>query len=127
MGAHLYILKCSDGSYYVGTTRATVERRVSEHNEGVHDGYTKARRPVSLAFSEYFEEIRDAIAMERQVKGWSRAKKEALIARDYDRLPELSRRRNGDRGKTPPRPSRRDAAHRPQDEEAFERPENGKE
>ena len=111
MGAHLYILRCSDGSYYVGTTRANVERRLSEHNEGVHDGYTKARRPVTLVFSEYFDEIRDAIAMERRVKGWSRAKKEALIAREYGRLPGLATRRV--RGaKTSPRPSRRDAVHR---------------
>ena len=117
MGAHLYILKCSDGSYYVGTTRAAVEYRVSEHNEGIHNGYTKSRRPVMLAFSEYFDRITDAIAAERQVKGWSRAKKEALIKRNYDLLPELSRRRNRDR--TPPRPSRRDAMHRPQDEEVF--------
>lgn len=55
------------------------------------DGYTSDRRPVELVFSEYFERILDAIAMERRIKGWSRAKKETLIAGDFDRLRELSR------------------------------------
>jgi len=75
-----------------------------------------------MVFAEEFEKITDAIAAERQVKGWSRAKKEALINRDYDRLPVLARRRN--RSEAPPRPSRRDAPHRSQDEEAWDRPES---
>ncbi len=62
------------------------EKRVSEHNLGVFDGYTKSRRPVTLVFSEHFERIADAIVFERQIKGWSRAKKEALIRRDWDAL-----------------------------------------
>jgi putative endonuclease len=77
-GAHLYILRCADGSYYVGTTRKSAEERISEHNAGLHGGYTSTRRPVALVFAQHFEIITDAIAAERQIKGWSRAKKEAL-------------------------------------------------
>ena len=93
MGAWLYILKCADGSYYTGTTRADLEKRVGEHQSGVFDGYTALRRPVKLVYSEYFERIVDAIAAERRIKGWSRAKKEALIAGDFQRLQVESRRR----------------------------------
>src|SRR5262249_28203776 len=78
-GAYLYIVRCADGSYYTGTARSGLEQRIAQHNTGVFDGYTAKRRPVVLVFSEWFEQITDAIAAERQVKGWSRAKKEALI------------------------------------------------
>ena len=90
LSAYLYILRCSDGSYYVGTTRAALEQRISQHNAGTFDGYTARRRPVILVFEEHFANITDAIAAERQVKGWRRDKKEALIRRDYDALRELS-------------------------------------
>ena len=53
-GAHLYILRCEDGSYYVGTSRKELETRVAEHNAGTYDGYTAQRRPVSLVFSAAF-------------------------------------------------------------------------
>jgi len=92
-GAHLYILRCADGSYYTGTARSGLEQRVAQHNAGAYDGYTAQRRPVTLVFSQWFDRITDAIAAERQVKGWSRAKKEALIRREFARLPELSKRR----------------------------------
>lgn len=92
-GAYLYILKCADGSYYTGTARSGLEQRVAEHNAGYYGGYTSQRRPVSLVFSQWFERITDAIAAEQQVKGWSRAKKEALIRGDFGTLPELSKRR----------------------------------
>ena len=92
MGAILYILRCSDGSYYVGTTRDSLERRVSEHQAGIHDGYTAYRRPVTLVFQQGFERIEDAVAAERQVKGWRREKKEALIRGDYPALPVLASR-----------------------------------
>ncbi len=91
--AWLYLLRCADGSYYCGTTRAGLERRVAQHNAGELAGYTASRRPVSLVFCQEFERIEDAISAERQVKGWSRAKKEALIAGDVLRLQSLSRRR----------------------------------
>ena len=91
-GAHVYLLRCADGSYYCGTARQGLERRVAEHNAGSFGGYTATRRPVTLVFSEWFERIIDAIAAERQIKGWSRAKKEALIRGDYDALRILSKR-----------------------------------
>jgi putative endonuclease len=89
----MYLLRCSDGSYYTGTARLGLEQRVAEHNAGTYDGYTAQRRPVTLVYSEWFDQITDAIAAERQVKGWSRAKKEALIRGDLDQLRELSKRR----------------------------------
>jgi len=79
----LYILECADGSYYVGTTRRPLEMRVAEHQRGSLGGYTAPRRPVKLVFAEHFERILDGIAAERQIKGWSRAKKAALIAGDF--------------------------------------------
>ena len=93
-GAFLYILRCADGKYYVGTTRKSLEERLAEHNSGVHEGFTVARRPVTLVFAQHFDTITDAVAAERQVKGWSRAKKEAMINCEWDRLPELARRRS---------------------------------
>ena len=98
-GAYLYIVQCSDGSYYSGTERSGLEQRVSEHNSGHYGGYTATRRPVSLVYSEWFEAITDAIAAERQVKGWSRAKKEALIRGDFQGLRALSQRRQPHRKK----------------------------
>jgi putative endonuclease len=92
-GAWLYILRCADGSYYVGTTRKSLDERLGEHNAGLYDGYTARRRPVTLVFAQHFEMITDAIAAERQVKGWSRAKKEALIAGNWERVAELAKRR----------------------------------
>lgn len=105
MGAWVYILRCSDKSYYVGTTRwIDPDRRLSEHRLGVSAAaYTASRRPVELVFAEYFERVSEAVALERQIKGWSRAKKEALIARDFDRLKILSRNRQDSGG--PARPS----------------------
>jgi putative endonuclease len=94
VGAWLYILLCADGSYYTGTTRTNLEFRIAQHQTGHFGGYTATRRPVVLVYSEYFDRIVDAKAAERQVKGWSRAKKEALIAGWLDLLPALSRRRS---------------------------------
>jgi putative endonuclease len=99
-GAYLYILRCADGSYYVGTTRKSVEERLGEHNTGLLGGYTTKRRPLMLAFAQHFVTITDAIAAERQVKGWSRAKKEALMRGDWGDVRRLAHRRG-------PHPSRR--------------------
>jgi putative endonuclease len=93
MTVFVYILRCRDGRYYVGSTRASLEKRVSEHNAGTYGGFTKSRRPVELVYSEAFDRITDAIAAERRLKGWSRAKKEALINGDFDRLTLLARNR----------------------------------
>ena len=71
------MLRCADGSYYVGTTRTTLEARLAQHERGTFDGFTARRRPVRLVFHEEFERITDAIAAERQIKNWSRVKKEA--------------------------------------------------
>ena len=108
MGAWLYILRCADGSYYTGTTRAEIQQRVTEHQAGRFPGFTARRRPVVLVYSEYFDQIVDAIAAERRIKGWSRAKKEALMNGDFQRISELARRRTGFR----PHGSRRVAARR---------------
>jgi putative endonuclease len=102
VSACLYILRCADGSYYVGTTVGSLDHRVAEHQAGAFDGYTALRRPVELVFHQHFERLDDAAAAERQVKGWRRDKKEALIRGDFAALPSLARR-----GETAVRPSRR--------------------
>jgi putative endonuclease len=90
LGAFVYMLRCRDGSYYVGTTRAALEERIAQHDAGTFDGYTAGRRAVSLVFHQEFDYIADAIAAERQLKGWTRAKKEALIRGDYPALRRLA-------------------------------------
>jgi putative endonuclease len=90
MGGFVYILVCRDGSYYVGCTSGSLEKRMAEHQAGTFDGYTAHRLPVSLVFQQSFELIDEAVAAERQIKGWRRAKKETLIRRDYPALPVLT-------------------------------------
>ncbi|HUL07942.1 MAG TPA: GIY-YIG nuclease family protein [Candidatus Acidoferrum sp.] len=90
----VYVLRCRDGSYYVGSARGdwnALERRVNEHNAGTYGGYTSSRRPLELVFNQEFQRITDAIAAERQIKGWSRAKKEALIRGDWAAVSQLAR------------------------------------
>ena len=89
----VYILKCSDGSYYTGST-SDIEKRLSEHQNSIIKGYTSKRLPVELVFSEYFEDVYDTITAERQIKGLSRRKKEALIIGDFNLLHELAECRN---------------------------------
>jgi putative endonuclease len=92
-GCWLHLLRCADGSFYTGTTRVDPDYRASQHNQGIDPAaYTYARRPVELVYGVHFERIVDAIAAERQVKGWSRAKKEALIRGEFERLPWLAKR-----------------------------------
>jgi putative endonuclease len=93
-GAFLYVLRCSDGSFYIGTTRTALEIRIAQHNAGTFGGYTATRRPVTLVFSQWFERITDAVENERKLKKWSRAKKEASIRGDYAALQLLSVRRS---------------------------------
>lgn len=86
-----YILECSDKSYYTGVTN-DVERRVAEHNEGTDkESYTFKRRPVKLLFHTVFNDPLQAIQFEKQLKGWSRKKKEAIINGNWDLLPDLSK------------------------------------
>jgi putative endonuclease len=88
------MLKCSDGSYYIGVTRRSVDERVSEHQQGlVADSYTRVRLPVTLVFSEEYERVDAAIAAERRLKGWTRAKKEAYARGDFGVLSALAKRR----------------------------------
>jgi putative endonuclease len=107
-GASIYILRCADGGYYTGITRRDVDERVSEHAQGLVEGcYTVTRRPVVLAFREHYERIDEAIAAERRIKGWSRAKKEAYMRGDFELLSVLARRRSKkrvERGSSPPHP-----------------------
>jgi predicted GIY-YIG superfamily endonuclease len=93
LAAFVYILECSDESYYVGSTRDTLEARVAQHNGGHFGGYTADRRPVTLVWSREFERKTDAIAAERKLKGWSRAKKQALAAGRFEALKGLAKRR----------------------------------
>jgi putative endonuclease len=96
MGAFVYILRCADKSFYVGSaTGDDLSNRIAEHRSGAFPGYTWSRRPVTLVWSEHFDRITDAIAAERRLKGWSRAKKEALIKSEWDSVKLLSRRRAG--------------------------------
>ncbi len=75
----VYIVECADGSYYTGLTKQDVEARIWEHNAGVYKGYTFKRRPVRLVFMKVYDRIDEGIAHERQIKGWNRKKKQALI------------------------------------------------
>ena len=87
---YVYILKCSDNSYYTGVT-SDLESRLIKHQSGHYpEGYTHSRRPVQLVFYNEFNEIDQAIAFEKQVKGWSRKKKEAIINDNWEKLKELS-------------------------------------
>jgi len=89
----VYILCCSDNSYYTGVTN-DLERRLYERENSLDSkSYTFKRRPVKLVFHEMFNDINQAIAFEKQLKGWSRAKKEAIINGDWDLLPGLSKNR----------------------------------
>ncbi|NDV86684.1 GIY-YIG nuclease family protein [Aurantimonas aggregata] len=93
MEATVYILRCADGSYYTGLTRQEIEARVWEHNNDPNpNSFTFKRRPVTVVFTETYDRLLDAIAREKQIKGWNRRKKETLIAMNYVGLPELSRR-----------------------------------
>ena len=93
MAFYVYILHCADGSYYTGHTDG-LESRVAAHELGEVPGYTRIRRPVRLVYAEGFNSREEALESERQIKGWRRAKKEALIRRDWERLIELSHTTN---------------------------------
>ena len=85
-----YILECSDGSFYVGSTW-DLDRRIYEHNQGIGARYTARRRPVRLRWAGEFERVDEAHALEKQVQNWSRAKRLALIENRLEDLPELAR------------------------------------
>jgi len=90
---YVYILRCSDGSYYTGVTN-DLEERFEQHSQGIHpDSYTFSRRPLELVFYEMFNSPLAAIAFEKKLKKWSRKKKEALIQARFDLLPEMARKK----------------------------------
>src|SRR5689334_6139061 len=96
VGIYVYVLRRADGSFYIGSaTGEDTSQRVDQHNAGAYPGYTHSRRPVVLVWSEHFDRITDGIAAERQLKGWSRAKKEALIRSDWKAVSYFAQRRAG--------------------------------
>jgi len=87
----MYMLECSDKSFYVGHSD-NLESRIGQHHTGFFQNcYTFARRPVRLVFAQPFGTREEALAMERRVKGWSRAKKTALIRGDWQEISRLAR------------------------------------
>jgi len=87
----MYILECSDGSFYIGSTK-DLERRLLEHQNSLGANYTKKRLPVKLVYFEEYNRIDEAFYREKQVQGWSRKKKEALINGNNNLLPKLAKK-----------------------------------
>ena len=87
----MYILRCNDGTYYVGQTD-NIEKRIDEHSLNTSSCYTSTRLPVKLVFVQEFGTRGEAIEAERQIKKWSRKKKEALILEKWDILPKLAKK-----------------------------------
>ena len=91
--SYVYILRCADDTFYTGVT-STLEKRLEEHQSKKYpDSYTAQRLPVELVFYAEFTDINYAILKEKQIKNWSRAKKEALIAGNYHELPNLAKKK----------------------------------
>ena len=103
--AWVYILECSDGSYYVGSAR-DLDQRLHEHAQGLGSRHTAKQSPVRLAWAQEVESVDEAWALERRLHGWSHAKKKALIDGRWGDLRQLSRRRAGRPRKEGPGPSR---------------------
>ncbi len=89
MTGWVYILQCSDGTYYTGSTN-NMELRLAEHENGEGSVYTINRLPIKMVYCEECQNILDAFLREKQVQGWSRKKKEALIQGDANSLPKFS-------------------------------------
>ena len=89
----VYILKCANGSFYVGSAQ-DLEDRLKRHNSGNGAVFTVLRRPVKLVYQEPCKSLDEAVNRERQIKKWSRAKKEALINGEFESLKKLSKSRN---------------------------------
>ena len=90
--AWMYILKCKDNSYYVGSTKY-LKLRIWTHNLGLGSKYTARRRPVRLVYAAEFDSVGEAYAREKQVQGWGRAKREALINGTFEDLPRLAKKK----------------------------------
>jgi putative endonuclease len=89
--AWMYILECCDGSYYIGSTK-NLKLRLSQHQEGIGANYTSKRLPVELVYCEEYDRVSDAFYREKQVQGWRRAKREALINGNPELLPALAKK-----------------------------------
>ena len=85
----IYILECADGSYYTGST-IDLEMRFEQHQKGEGANHTKKRLPVKLVYVEEYQKVSDAFYREKQIQGWNRRKKEALINGEFDKLPDLA-------------------------------------
>ena len=90
MAFYAYLLRCNDGSYYAGHTD-DLDLRLAQHQTGALGGYKAKRLPVVPVWSDWFQTRDDAFAVERKLKGWSRAKKQALIAGDWELVSQLAR------------------------------------
>lgn len=90
MSFWVYMVQCKDGSYYIGHTE-DIELRLAQHNNGYFKGYTSSRLPIKLVWSDEFPTREEALDREKQIKGWSRAKKEALIRGDWNEIKALSK------------------------------------
>ena len=90
---YVYILQCNDGSFYTGST-IDLDKRLNEHQKGKGATHTKKRLPVSLVYVKEFETIGEAFRREKQIQGWSRDKKRALIKQNIDQLKTLAECRN---------------------------------
>jgi putative endonuclease len=87
----VYIVECKDGSYYTGITN-NIEHRLWQHNTGIDkDCYTDPRRPVELKYLQHFQQVEEAIKWEKQLKGWSRKKKQALFREDWEEIKRLAK------------------------------------
>ena len=89
--AWMYILECADGSCYVGSTK-DLKLRLSQHGEGIGSKYTSRRLPVKLVYGEEYDRVADAFYREKQIQGWSRRKREALINGTPELLPALAKK-----------------------------------
>jgi putative endonuclease len=90
--AWMYILKCADGSYYVGSTK-NLELRLTQHQSGKGSRYTSGRLPVELVYDEEYDRVVDAYAREKQIQNWGRAKREALINGQVELLHPLAKKK----------------------------------
>ncbi|GJQ37196.1 MAG: hypothetical protein JETCAE01_32060 [Anaerolineaceae bacterium] len=90
--AWMYILKCADDSYYVGSTK-NLDLRIAQHQSGKGSRYTSGRLPVELVYGEEYDRVSDAYYREKQVQNWGRAKREALINGNVEALPPLAKKK----------------------------------
>lgn len=93
MKGYTYILLCANGKYYTGSTK-DLERRLAQHQAGEGANFTRKYLPVELVYYEEYDRIDEAFYREKQIQGWSRKKKEALINKEYNKLHELAQCKN---------------------------------